>query len=178
MNYQTLQKNRRQFKSISGLSHEDFLSLHKEFVVAYSALRSEETIAKRVRKRKPSNRVDAVLQTTHDVLLFVLSYLKNNPTQEAHAAAWGMYQGQAHPHLQYGLKALRRTLMHNDMLPARTRLDLAERLEALPIEQRKKMRLDATERPIERPSNPQEQKEMYSGKKKACSKESASQRCR
>ncbi|TAE21871.1 MAG: transposase family protein [Candidatus Kapaibacterium sp.] len=140
--------------------------MHKEFIASYTALRAEETITKKVRKRKPSNRIDAVLQTTHDVLLFVLRYLKNNPTQEAHAAAWGMYQGQAHPHLQFGLRVVRRTLMHSDMLPARNNIDLAERREVLSRDKRKKMRLDATERQIERPSNPQEQRQMYSGKKR------------
>jgi hypothetical protein len=124
----------------------------------------------RLRKRKASLRSDGVLQTTEDVLLFVLSYLKNHPTQEYHAAVWGMYQGQAHPYLKQGLEALRQTLLKQDMLPARTAFELAERLatfDVLEASVHKKMRLDGTERPVERPQNPEQQRKLYSGKKKA-----------
>lgn len=167
MNYQTLHKNRKQFQSVSGFSHQDFVALHKEFAPVWAEMRSEATMDGRSRKRKPSQRIDAVLQTTQDVLLFVLSYLKNYPTQEYHASVWGMYQGQAHRCLKQGLAAVQRTLMKGNMLPARTALDLAERLEGLPAGRvRKKFTLDATERPIERPKNKVKQQQTYSGKKK------------
>lgn len=167
MNYETLHKNRKQFQSVSGFSHQDFVALHKEFAPVWAEMRSEATINGLKRKRKVSQRVDAVLQTSQDVLLFVLSYLKNYPTQEYHAAVWGMYQGQAHPYLKQGLAAVQRTLMKRDMLPAGTALDLGERLEGLPERVPKKLTLDATERPIERPKNQVEQRQTYSGKKKA-----------
>ncbi len=37
------------------------------------------------------------IPATADKLVFILSYFKNNPLQENHAACFGMTQSQAHP---------------------------------------------------------------------------------
>jgi len=175
MNYKTLQKNKRQFLSVSGLSHRDFVALHQDFAKAWSAMMNERTIEGKPRRRKRSIRSDSVLRTTDDTLLFILSYLKNNPTQENHASQWGMRQSQAHPYIQCVLEALRQTLMRSDSLPSRTNLELMERLEAMTAKERQSLRLDGTERPIERPQDSALQKQQYSGKKKTHREESAHQ---
>ena len=175
MNYKTLQKNKRQFLSVSGLSHRDFVALHQDFAQAWSAMMNERTIEGKPRRRKRSIRSDSVLRTTDDTLLFILSYLKNNPTQENHASQWGMRQSQAHPYIQCVLEALRQTLMRSDSLPSRTNLELMERLEAMTAKERQSLRLDGTERPIERPQDSALQKQQYSGKKKTHREEFAHQ---
>lgn len=166
MNYQTLQKKERQFLSVSGLSHRDFVALHTDFARTWQTMMSERTIDGKPRRRKRSIRSDSVLKTTEDTLLFILSYLKNNPTQEYHASQWGMRQSQAHPYIRCVLDALHQTLMRSDSLPSRTNLELMERLEAMTVQERHSLGLDGTERPIERPQDSALQKKRYSGKKK------------
>lgn len=171
MNYQTLHKKPKQFRSVSGLSHWDFTALHTDFALLWQKQMAEYTATGTPRRRRYSIRRDSVLPTTEDMLLFVLSYLKNNPTQEYHSSEWGMTQSQAHPWMQRCLNVLRETLMRSDMLPARTNLELMERLESMSTAERTGLRLDGTERPIERPVDRRKQKEQYSGKKKAQHKE-------
>lgn len=175
MDYKTLQKNKRQFLSVSGLSHKDFVGLHQDFAKAWSSMMNERTIDGKPRRRKRSIRSDSVLETTEDTLLFILSYLKNNPTQDYHASQWGMRQSQAHPYIQCTLEALHQTLMHSDSLPSRTNLELMELLEAMTAQERQSLRLDGTERPIERPQDTALRKKQYSGKKKTHREESAYQ---
>ncbi len=175
MDYQTLQKNKRQFLSVSGLSHRDFVALHEDFATVWSAMMNERTIEGKPRRRKRSIRRDSVLETTEDTLLFILSYLKNNPTQDYHASQWGMRQSQAHPYIRCTLEALRQTLMRWDSLPSRTNLELMERLESMTADERQVLRLDGTERPIERPGDKAQQKKQYSGKKKTHCEEPAYQ---
>jgi hypothetical protein len=62
--------------------------------------------------------------------------------------------------------AFEEALSRHDMLPARTNLELLDRIDAMRPEQRKRLRLDGTKRPIERPSDAAQQRERYSGKKK------------
>lgn len=157
MNYQTLKKKSKQFRSISGMPHKDFVALHKEFAIVWHEQMQNQTASGTPRRRKYAIRSDSVLQTTEDMLLFILSYYKNNPTQEYHAHQWKMTQSQAHPWLQRCQRILQLALMRCDMLPARTNLDLLERLESFDIPAYKRLRLDGTERPIERPQNDQKQ---------------------
>jgi hypothetical protein len=166
MNYQSLHKNPKQFRSISGMSHLDFTALHRDFATTWHQEMSSYTADGKPRRRLYGIRSDSVLKTTEDMLLFILSYLKNNPTQEYHASQWDMTQSQVHPWLQRCLRVLKQTLVASDMLPARTSLDLLERLESMSPAKRKGLRLDGTERPIERPSDEEKQRKQYSGKKK------------
>jgi hypothetical protein len=166
MNYQSLHKNPKQFRSVSGLSHRDFTALHRDFAATWQHRMSSQTADEKPRRRRYSIRSDSVLQTTEDMLLFILSYLKNNPTQEYHASQWGMTQSQSHPWLRRCLRVLQETLLRSDMIPARTNIELLERLESMTPAERKGLRLDGTERPIERPCDDKKQREQYSGKKK------------
>lgn len=167
MNYQSLHKKSKQFRSISGISHQDFTALHRDFATMWHQQMSHQTAGGTPRRRRYGIRSDSVLKTTEDMLLFILSYLKNNPTQEYHASQWGMTQSQVHPWLRRCLDLLKETLVTSDMLPARTNLELLERLESMSTAERKGLRLDGTERPIERPSDTKKQREQYSGKKKS-----------
>jgi Helix-turn-helix of DDE superfamily endonuclease len=167
MDYQSLHKKSKQFRSISGMSHLDFTALHRDFATTWQHQMSGHTADGKPRRRSYGIRSDSVLKTTEDMLLFILSYLKNNPTQEYHASQWGMTQSQVHPWLRRCLGVLKETLVASDMLPARTSLDLLERLESMSPAERKGLRLDGTERPIERPSDEEKQRKQYSGKKKS-----------
>jgi hypothetical protein len=177
MNYQMLSTKPKTFQSVAGgISHKDFTALHKEFASVWHHQMQTYTATGSVRQRKYSVRSDSALKTTQDMLLFVLSYLKNNPTQEYHALQWNMTQSQSHPWLERCQVTLRLALMRCNMLPARTNLELVELLDGRAVGTPHVLRLDGTERPIERPQDSQKQKSQYSGKKKAYDKESHHQR--
>ncbi len=146
MNYATLHKKPKQFQSVSGLSHLDFLALHKDFALVWQQQMQHYTADGKPRLRSYSVRSDSVLKTTEDMLLFVLSYLKNNPTQEYHSSQWRMTQSQAHPWLQRCQNILRMTLQRCDMLPARTSIELLERLDAQESLARQGLRIDGSVR--------------------------------
>ena len=104
---------------------------------------------------------DSVFKSNQDLLLFCLSYLKNNPLQEYHALHYDISQPQANLWIHRSLDWLWETLSRLKELPARSDKALAEVL----INQLEVL-LDGTERPLGRSSDYQTQKEHYSGKKK------------
>jgi Helix-turn-helix of DDE superfamily endonuclease len=169
MDYKTLHRNSKQFRSVSGLKHTDFVILHRYFATVWKTETESFTVSGKRRKRKRTERIDGCFPSSEDRLLFIVSYLKNNPTQEYHASQWGMYQGQANAWIQYLLKILRQALLSAHAMPARSAEELMTMLEAK--EQRtgepNRVRIDGTERPIERPQAAREQRKRYSGKKNA-----------
>jgi hypothetical protein len=95
-----------------------------------------------------------------DKLLFVLSYLKNNPLQEYHGATYQMTQPQCNNWVHLLVWILYKSLKDLGKLPERNHL----RVQYL-TEQCENVLLDGTERPIERPTDHDRQKSCYSGKK-------------
>jgi hypothetical protein len=119
------------------------------------------TLAGKPRQRRATVKKDSVFKSNQDLLLFCVSYLKNNPLQEYHALQYGITQPQANLWLHRSLDWLWETLAGLKELPARSDKALADvlvnQLEVL---------LDGTERAIGRSTDYQTQKEHYSGKKK------------
>jgi len=103
-----------------------------------------------------------------DKLLFILTYVKQNPIQEVQGQLFGMSQSNANKWIHLLHPVLNRALADQELLPARTADDLATMLAMPPT----KLLLprpffhDGTERPIQRPKDPEDQQEYYSGKKK------------
>ncbi|MFT3751735.1 MAG: transposase family protein [Paludibacter sp.] len=95
------------------------------------------------------------------MLIFILSYMKNNPLQQAHAAAFNMNQPQANLWIHLLKNILNTTLEKANCIPCRT----VNALNKLLVEGQDIL-IDGTERPILRPSDPNVQKDFYSGKKK------------
>jgi hypothetical protein len=96
-----------------------------------------------------------------DKLLFILNYLKTHPIQETHAQNFGMEQSQANQWIHLLLPLVKQSLADCSELPARQQ-------EALSLEEGEPGLFfhDGTERPINRPQDPEEQKLYYSGKQK------------
>ena len=102
-----------------------------------------------------------------DKWLFILTYLQQNPIQEVPGQLFGMSQSNANKWLHLLHAVLNQALAHQDLLPARTANDLAVLLAAERTGVRPPPFWHAgTERPIHRPTDPAEQQEDYSGKKK------------
>lgn len=142
------------FRSLCGLSVEDFLVLVPLFETEFENYMHYKTFNKKPRLNKYVQRKKDVLETIEEKLFFILCYMKNNPTQTYFAASFGLEQDIANKWIHL-------------LLPiAQKSLDLyapAERIEDLPPIPL--VIIDATERRIQRGTYDQEI--YYSGKKKA-----------
>jgi hypothetical protein len=85
-------------------------------------------------KRSYSTYKNCPLPTAEDRLLFVLTYLKNNPLQTMHGCTFGMAQCKTNVWLHVLLPVLKHTLESLELTPARSMAELAGRLK-LNIEQ-------------------------------------------
>jgi hypothetical protein len=161
LTYEQGRRNAKQFRSLTSLDLASFDLLHSHFQERVEACQRYFTLTGKVRQRRASIKKDSAFQSTQDMLLFILSYLKNNPLQEYHAFQFGLTQPQANQWIHRTLDWLWETLATLKELPARSDESLlqvlAQELEVL---------LDGTERPIQRSGDYQTQKEHFSGKKK------------
>jgi hypothetical protein len=159
--YEQARRNDKQFRSLTSLSVASFDLLHGHFQERVAAYLAHFTLEGKVRQRRASFKKGRVFESTQDMLLFILSYLKNNPLQEYHAFQFGLTQPQANVWIHRTLDWLWQTLNRLKELPARSdkslEVVLAQQLEVL---------LDGTERPIPRSTDYQTQQEHFSGKKK------------
>lgn len=160
MNFEKLSKNEREFLAMTGYTKEEFLALLIYFEVIFIEYMSEYTLEGfRREKRRYVNYKKCPLPTIEDKLLFILVYLKQNPTQTYHAKMFGMTQPKANLWIHTLHTVLNLTLAHIEELPAREELEV----ETFTDEQEIYWH-DGTERAINRPKTNQE--EYYSGKKK------------
>jgi hypothetical protein len=161
-NYRTLRKNKRKFLALTGYTDEEFQALLPDFAEQFEQYVAQYTLSGQERQhRRYSEYRNSALPTLEDKLLFILIYLKQGATQEMHATLFGMHQPDAnrwihvlHPLLNQALAAL-------GELPPRPpdTLALAEADAVLYFH-------DGTERPIVRPTDPDNQTLFYSGKKR------------
>ena len=150
-----------QFRSLVGMSLEEFEWLHNYYAVEWERYISRYTVSGKVRTRPHRKRKDGKLEQTEDQLLFVLQYLKSNILQEHHAAVYEMTQPQANLWIHLLLRLLHRTLKELGQLPERRASKIKELLDHF-----EEVFVDGTERDIPRPGDTEEQREHYSGKKK------------
>lgn len=165
MKYKELQEKPKQFESLCGHSVDSFESLNEKFSVEYENYFSHFTLDGKERERPKLNRSDNVFEGSGDALFFLLSYVKNNPLQEYHAAQYSLSQPQANIWIHLLTRILKDTLHKNKNLPARSNKELIHVLKNVP-----KVFIDGTERPVQRSTDYQTQKDHYSGKKKALCK--------
>ena len=164
-NYQDLKNNQKQFLAVTGFKLEVFEQLLTFFDLILGEYISHFTVTGAERRRPKKARKDGVFPDSATILVFILSYLKNNPLQETHAAVFGMNQPQANNWVHLLKKILRDTLQKADCLPCR---DVAH-LNKL-LYEGQEIFVDASERPIPRPGDKDVQQEFYSGKKTAHNK--------
>lgn len=162
MKYIELQKKPKQFESLCGHSVSVFESLNDKFSLMYENYFLHFTFNGEERERAKIKRTDNVFEGSGDALFFLLSYLKNNPLQEYHAAQYNLSQPQANVWIHLLTRLLQKTLAENKNLPARSDKELKHVLKNVPV-----VFIDGTERPVQRSTDYQTQKEHYSGKKKA-----------
>lgn len=152
----------RCFRSVTGMTRAEFAQLLPAFTQAYADLLATEQ-AQTVRRRRPGGGRRGQLPLAAEKLLFILVYVTQYPVQELHGLLFGMGQSQASAWALRLLPVLQAALGRELALPARKTATLDELKAACPD---LVFLLDATERPIPRPQDPDRQTACYSGKKK------------
>lgn len=149
--------------AFTSLTQPEFEELLVVFERAWERYVVAEFIEGQERQRQYGGGRKPTLATAADGLLFILFYLKTYPLQEVLAFFFGMSQAQANEWIYRLTQVLKLALDELACLPEREAGRLAEVLaeyDTLEFSQ------DGTERRRQRPSDNQQQREYYSGKKK------------
>src|SRR6266550_4446119 len=113
-------------RALTGLAETEFQALLPHFEQAFVAYMHDRTIDGQPRtSRRYSTYGTCPLPTIADKLLFILTYLKQNPIQEVQGQLFGMSQSNANKWIHLLHPVLNRALAHQDLLPARTADELA-----------------------------------------------------
>jgi hypothetical protein len=160
-------RDERQAKALTGVPTEKFETLEAAFGLALDDAKEQayqEGICKGKRQRKPGAGQKGKLPTVYEKLVFVLYYLKVYPTFDVLGAIFGMSRSKACENLHALLPVLYKALENLGVMPQREFKTVKEFRAACAWFD--DLLIDATERPHHRPSNEDEQKALYSGKKK------------
>lgn len=164
LTYAKIASQSRIFQSLTGLKPSAFARLLVAFSRAYEqAQAAAERQRATARQRRPGGGRKATLLTMADKLVFILFYFRLYPTQEALGFFFGMSQGQANHWIYRLTPVLNQALGYEQQLPARQPADVERVLAECPVLE---FVIDGTERPIQRPKDPERQRQYYSGKKK------------
>jgi hypothetical protein len=152
-------RQERLLRALTGLNRKAFEALMPKFSEVY-----EQTRQTQPRQRALGGGRKARLQTTEAKLFFILFYFKCYPTFDLAAAIFEMHRSQAHEWMHRLQPALEAALGKIMMLPERKLDRITAFLERFP--EVKRVMIDGTERPIQRPQDSKQQTLNYSGKKK------------
>src|SRR5688572_918139 len=122
-------------RAMTGLTEQEFTALLPHFEQAYVAYMHDHTIDGYPRtSRRYSTYETCPLPTMADKLLFILTYLKQNPIQEVQGQLFGMSQSNANKWIHLLHPVLNQALADQARLPARTADDLSALLTTQPTE--------------------------------------------
>lgn len=111
---------------MTGLTEQEFTALLPPFEQAFVAYLRDRTIDGQPRASRSYSTYDnCPLPTMADKLLFMLTYLKQNPIQEVQGQLFGMSQSNANKWIHLLHPVLNQALAHQGLLPARTADELA-----------------------------------------------------
>ena len=161
LNLERILNQDRLIRAITGLNRKAFEELLPSFTTAYeqSLFKSEVE-----RKRAIGGGRKATLRTMPEKLLYILVYCKCYPTFDLLSVLFNFDRSCAHEWVHRLLPILEITLGYKQSLPVRKLGSMEEFLERFP--EVKAVIIDGTERPVQRPKDPEKQKDHYSGKKK------------
>jgi hypothetical protein len=124
--YEEVTQRAGSLRAMTGLTEQEFTALLPLFEDALGAYLRDRTIDGQPRtSRRYSPYDNCPLPTMADKLLFILTYLKQNPIQEVQGQLFGMSQSNAHKWIHLLHAVLNQALAHQELLPARTAGDLA-----------------------------------------------------
>src|SRR6266498_89097 len=133
--YEEITQRAGSLRAMTGLTQPEFSALLPHFEHAFLAYMEDYTIDGHPRtSRRYSTYDTSPLPTMADKLLFILTYLKQNPIQEVQGQLFGMSQANANKWIHRLHPVLNQALADQELLPARTADDLAARLTTPPTE--------------------------------------------
>lgn len=159
LNIERVLKQDRLLRALTGLNRKAFEAL----LVAFSPL-YEQARQTQPRQRAVGGGRKARLRGNQEKLFFILFYFKCYPTFDLAGIIFDLHRSQAHEWMHRLQPILEQTLGKQMVLPERKLDSIEAFLERFP--EVKRVMLDGTERPIQRPQDPEAQKANYSGKKK------------
>jgi hypothetical protein len=124
--YEEVTQRAGSLRAMTGLTEEEFMGLLPPFERAFVTYMQDHTIDGQPRtSRRYSSYDTCPLPTMVDKLLFILTYVKQNPIQEMQGQLFGMSQSNANKWIHLLHTVLNQTLAQQELLPARTAAELA-----------------------------------------------------
>ena len=158
LNIERALKQDRLLRAMTGLNRKAFDALLPTFSKIY-----EQTCSSQPRQRAVGGGRKARLRHVQDKLFFILFYFKCYPTFDIAGLLFDLHRSQAHEWM-HRLQTLLETALGQKMVLPERKLDSIEAfLERFPGV--KRVMIDGTQRPIQRPQDPEQQQLNYSGKK-------------
>jgi Helix-turn-helix of DDE superfamily endonuclease len=128
--YEEVTQRAGSLRSLTGLTEAEFMVLLPHFEQAFVAYMQHRTIDGNPRTSRRYSTYDTCpLPTMADKLLFILTYLKQNPSQEVQGQLCGMRQSHANKWLHVLHPVLNQALADQELLPARTAEECAAMFE-------------------------------------------------
>lgn len=129
--YHSILQSPSRLRAMTGLTVDEFTALLPSFQQAFDNYLSNHTIDGYLRDgRRYTTYQNSPLPSIEDKLLFILSYLKNNPIQEVQGQLFGMSQSNVSKWKQLLHTVLNQALGQQGVLPARDAVTLAAQLRA------------------------------------------------
>jgi hypothetical protein len=153
----------KRFRACTSLDIAEFEQLLPHFERSWNIFVDETFIQGKERQRQYGGGRKATLAKMEDKLFFILFYFKTYPLQEVLGLLFGISQSQVNVWVHRLSNVLRMTLGMAQYLPERDPANLEAVLAQC---DGLEFMIDGTERRIQRPSDLQQQKKYYSGKKK------------
>jgi DDE superfamily endonuclease len=124
--YEAVIQRAGSLRSMTGLTEAEFQALLPHFEQAFVTYMQARTIDGQPRtSRRYSTYGTCPLPTMADKLLFILTYLKQNPIQEVQGQLFGMSQSNANKWIHVLHSVLNQALADQERLPARTAAEFA-----------------------------------------------------
>ena len=129
--YEEVTQRAGSLRSMTGLTEQEFQALLPPFEQAFVAYMHDHTIDGQPRTVRRYRTYDTCpLPTIADKLLFMLTYVKQNPIQEVQGQLFGMSQSHANKWIHLLHAVLNQALARQELLPARTADEFAGMLAA------------------------------------------------
>lgn len=164
LTYASVKTNPRQLVALTTIQPLEFEFLLRAFAPRSEAFFRYRTWEGKLRRQpRYQPHIDEKLADPAEQLFFVLVFLKNHPLQEFQAALFALSQGSVSGRVRLLLGLLNEALTGLGLSPCQDTDSLRAQLDRLQI---KTLNLDATEREVARSTDPDAQRQEYSGKVK------------
>jgi hypothetical protein len=127
--FDSMIQNERRLRALTGLDYDTFMAFLPTFTTAMERYLRRYTLDGYLREGdRAITYANSPLPSAEDRLLFILTYLKLNPLQEAHGQMFSMSQSNVSTWVRLLLEILTAALADQHLLPARTAAELRSQL--------------------------------------------------